>query len=246
MVAHSFSAHKEFRFLLPILPLFCLLCGNHIQDYAALSRGKTKLLVVAGLANFAAVLYLGLLHQRAPIDVNQYIIQLVKHEPQTYSVHYLMGCHSTPLLSHLHNPPVVIKPWALDCSPSCRADPKVECESDRFLRDPEAFVEDAYFHCSDFEEGTCISDLRMLYPDFLVVSAGDVPAIKSRVITMGMREVGRFINGIKGLRAKNVTIFGSEAFDKNNFSTRYILSGSLAMNFDEIVLFANNQINPRF
>jgi hypothetical protein len=203
-------------------------------------------LFVAGMANFAALLYLGLLHQRAPIDVNRYIVQLVKHQPQTYSVHYLMGCHSTPLLSHLHSPPVVINTWALDCSPSCRADPKAECESDRFLRDPEAFVEDSYFRCLGFEEGTCITDMRMFYPDFLVVNAGDVPAIKSRVITMGMREMGRFINGIKGLRAKNLTLFGSDAFDKNKFSTKNFLNGYMSVNFDEIVLFANNQINPRF
>jgi hypothetical protein len=114
------------------------------------------------------------------------------------------------------------------------------------LRDPAAFVEDSYFHCSDFEEGTCISDLRLFYPDFLVVNAGDVPAIESRILTIGMKEVGRFINGIKGLKVQNLVFFGSEAFDKSTFATRNFLEGSLALLVEEIVLFENKNINPRF
>jgi hypothetical protein len=116
--------------------------------------------------------------------VNHKIVQLVEHEPQTYTIHYLMGCHSTPLLSHLHTPPVKFETWTLDCSPECRSSPKIEYESDSFSKEPGTFVEKTYFHCSDFEEGTCVTDLRIFYPDFLVANSGDLPEIGSGVSTM--------------------------------------------------------------
>lgn len=207
---------------------------------------RRRLLAFGALANMVVVMYLGLLHQRAPIKVNRRIVELVKHEPQTYSIHYLMGCHSTPLLSHLHSPPIRFEPWALDCSPSCRADPKVECESDRFSRDAGKFMEDTYFHCSDFEEGTCVTDLRIFYPDFLVAHAGDLPAMQSRIATMGMKEVGRFVNGINGVRVGSRFTLGSDAFAKNSFSRPSFLGGFLVLSLDEFVLFENRRINPRY
>lgn len=246
ILSHSFSEHKEFRFLLPILPLFCLLCGERVQVFVGASASRKKLLALGAMTNLAAVVYLGLLHQRAPIEVNRRIVELVKHEPQTYSIHYLMGCHSTPLLSHLHSPPIKFEPWALDCSPSCRADPKLECESDLFARDPGKFMEDSYFHCSDFEEGTCVSDLRIFYPDFLVAHSGDMPTMQSRIATMGMKEVGRFVNGINGVRVANKYTLGSDAFANDSFSRLSFLDGSLVLSLDEFVLFENSQINPRY
>jgi hypothetical protein len=217
-----------------------------MRVFAETSSSRRKFLVLGALANLIVVMYLGLLHQRAPIEVNRRIVELVKHEPQTYSIHYLMGCHSTPLLSHLHSPPIRFEPWALDCSPSCRKDPKTECESDLFSRDPGKFMEDTYFHCSDFEEGTCVTDLRFFYPDFLVAHAGDIPAMRSRIATMGMKEVGRFVNGINGMSVVNKYTLGSHAFAKDSFSKLSFLGGSLVLSLDEFVLFENRQINPRY
>lgn len=248
VMAHSFSEHKEFRFLLPILPLFCLLCGEGVQNFAARSTLRFYLLVLGATANLGVVLYLGLLHQRGPIEVNRRIIEIVQHEPQTYSIHYLMGCHSTPLLSHLHVPPVRIEPWTLDCSPSCRADPHTLCESELFAKDPARFMEDTYFHCSDLEEGTCVTDLRILYPDFIVARADDLPAMQSRIASMNMEEVGRFVNGINGIQVENHFALGHLALEAKTCSTSRFWAGHLpiTLSFDEIVLFKNRQIHPRY
>eukprot|EP00429_Kryptoperidinium_foliaceum_P046829 CAMPEP_0176125750 /NCGR_PEP_ID=MMETSP0120_2-20121206/63451_1 /TAXON_ID=160619 /ORGANISM="Kryptoperidinium foliaceum, Strain CCMP 1326" /LENGTH=44 /DNA_ID= /DNA_START= /DNA_END= /DNA_ORIENTATION= len=43
------------------------------------------------MANFLVVLYLGLIHQQAPIQVNRRVVELAMHEPQKYTIHYLMG-----------------------------------------------------------------------------------------------------------------------------------------------------------
>lgn len=144
------------------------------------------LVVVATvLLNYPHLLFLSMIHQRAPISVNKAIvnqIRVMEKEPSNnneiesnymqergkglddghpitttslpYRVHYLMGCHSTPLYSHLHipldTPPnqstkkISIDAWTLGCSPKCRADPNIQCESDNFLSNPSRFMQMAY------------------------------------------------------------------------------------------------------
>ena len=242
IAVHSYSEHKEFRFLLPLLPLFCLLSGEKLKKLGKTGRGKI-LLALAGVINVVVVLYLGLIHQRGVISVNREIVHLVHHEPQTYTIHYLMGCHSTPLLSHLHAPPVKFGTWTLDCEPDCRSNPKVECESDLFSKNPGQFMEEKYFHCSDVEVGTCVTDLRIFYPDFLVARSGDLPQMKARIATMNMREVGRFMNGIKGAQVGNklnVGKFGDE------LTILSIWPELLTVSVEEIVLFQNRNTKPRY
>ena len=232
--------------MLPLLPLFCLLSGQRLKDLIESKPRVNLLLTIFGLGNLLAVLYLGLVHQRAPLDVNQEIVRLVKHEPQTYTIHYLMGCHSTPLLSYLHIPPIKFETWTLDCSPECRANPDIECESETFSKDPGRFMEEAYFHCSDFEEGTCVTDLRIFYPDFLVANSADILDMRSRIATMGMKEVARFTNGINGIRFGNVLTLGEDAFANDSFRKVSMLSDLLVLSLDEMVLFESRAVKPRY
>jgi phosphatidylinositol glycan class B len=246
VVTHSYSEHKEFRFLLPLLPLFCLLSGQRLKELIVNKPRGNLLLTMCAWLNLVAVMYLGLVHQRAPLDVNHEIVHLVKHEPQTYTIHYLMGCHSTPLLSHLHIPPIKFETWTLDCSPECRSNPDVECESETFSKDPGRFMEEAYFHCSDFEEGTCVTDLRIFYPDFLVANAGDVPDMRSRISNMGMEEVARFTNGINGIRLAGSLTLGADSFASNAFTKVTMFSDLVVLSLDEMVLFKSEEVKPRY
>lgn len=234
-VAHSFSSHKEFRFLLPILPLFCILSGERLGSLTkSISHGRV-LLVGWLLANLVAVCYLGLIHQRAPIEVNRSILQLTSQEPRTYTIHYLMGCHSTPVLSHLHQPPARYLPWTLDCSPKCRADPEVTCESELFARDPLRFLDETYFGCDDDdeEEETC-SNKSKINPDFLVIEADKLDKTRERLTTMGMNEVGRYTHGLSGVS------FDSE-FVQNDPTKLHII-GPVHLSVDQFVLFRNERI----
>jgi len=189
---HSFSSHKEFRFILPILPLVCILAGSAIHKFiscdddeddnsdnnnnkASSLRSKRKnIVIISILLNYPVLFYLGMVHQRAPISVNQAIssyierLERVKNENNikmdeskeiptfSYSIHYLMGCHSTPLYSHLHIPStrttksndnrsedsIAIDTWTLDCSPECRLNSS--CPSDAFVSDPSDFISKTY------------------------------------------------------------------------------------------------------
>eukprot|EP00980_Cylindrotheca_fusiformis_P009372 scaffold2047_cov129-Cylindrotheca_fusiformis.AAC.51 len=219
---HSFSEHKEFRFLLPLLPIFCLLSGEKIVLLSVRKWGKC-LLVLGAFINYNIVVYLGLFHQRGVISVNREIVQRVEQKSQTYSIHYLMGCHSTPLLSHLHTPPVKFETWYLDCSPECRTNPSLECESDQFSRDPGQFMKDAY--------------LRRPYPDFLVVRSEDLPKMGAKA-TKIMNEVARFPNGINGIQ------FGQDkqADSYNPFGETWHIIGLVALRLDEVVLFQHKKL----
>lgn len=242
ILLHSYSEHKEFRFLLPLLPLFCLLSGEKIAQLSMWRKWGKMLLAFAAFINYNVVVYLGLFHQRGVVSVNREIVRLVKHEPQTYSIHFLMGCHSTPLLSHLHTPPIRFETWHLDCSPECRCSPINECESEKFSRDPGQFMEDAYFHCSDVEVGACVTDLRISYPDFVVVRSTDLPDMESRIRSMNMIEVARFSNGVNGIQLGKITAGESE----NASTTINFLSGSVVLSVEDIVLFKNKKLKPRF
>ena len=195
LIVLSFNAHKEFRYVFPILPLVCLIVGPYLATFCtgidhhhrmdddnddgdrSHRQGhysRCKMLLYCGILvipNLIALLYLGLFHQRGPIAVNQWLVQdtvnrLVQSMPvatipttrsvagatetvdtqrvntTTVQIHYFTGeCHSTPLHSHLHVPPPLrFFTRTLDCSPSCRANPNVECETDQFQRNPVEFL----------------------------------------------------------------------------------------------------------
>jgi hypothetical protein len=213
------------------------------------------ILIIGAFLNFVAILYLGLLHQRAPIDVNRAILKTVKGftQPATvtrlYRVHYLMGCHSTPLLSHLHLPPVKFETWYLDCSPSCRADPTIDCESDAFSKNPQEFIQRKYFKCVDGDETgteTCTalvdSSIGKEFPDFVVCSAGDVGQIKSTLNSMRMKETGRFVNGINGIKLGNYLTLGSDSFVNADFTKMSVFATSITVGLDEMILFQRETI----
>ena len=194
---HSFSEHKEFRFLLPVLPLICILAGHalcrlvHLLHNATSNSGHaaygTKLVFsILILLNYPHLIYLSVIHQRGPIAVNEYLSSAINDDAlqvsqsnkiREYSVHYLTGCHSAPLYSHLHTPNVRVSAWHLDCSPDCRSHQGRVCESDAFLNDPLGFVMSAYGHSVD---GDCIEeDTVKAQPSFLVVMEDDAVIIES-------------------------------------------------------------------
>ncbi|EED91619.1 dolichyl-phosphate-mannose-glycolipid alpha-mannosyltransferase [Thalassiosira pseudonana CCMP1335] len=176
---HSLSAHKEFRFLLPILPLICILVGHAIfqltndtdADVDGNNTSKepdsTKSvpihLVVVGmiLLNVPHLIYLSVIHQRGPIALNQLLASVINEVSRDktdglYSVHYLMGCHSAPVYSHLHIPNISVSAWHLDCSPECRSDSEAVCECDAFSADPLSFIKTVYVGRRDIN--VCIGD----------------------------------------------------------------------------------------
>lgn len=247
-ILHSVSAHKEFRFLLPILPLLCVRAG-HVVSNKMMATRQSRFLVMTWLVlpNLVALVYLGSFHQGAPILINQRIRHLVTHgSKKRYTVHYLMGCHSTPLYSHLHVPTVEIDAWTLDCSPECRASDDLDCESNLFSQNSTWFVDSTYNlveaeanQCSSSDqEKFCLLETRPV-PDLLAVYSLEALVLKSRFERMGLEEVGRFAHAINWVKVGSFQ-FGDD-FSSNGFR-HVLLFGVVELSLEDMVLFAKPEL----
>mmetsp|Transcript_310 Transcript_310/g.449 ORF Transcript_310/g.449 Transcript_310/m.449 type:complete len:598 (+) Transcript_310:130-1923(+) len=246
LTLHSASSHKEFRFLLPLLPLMCIIAGPLLADQLDITKFPRRKVLSASTiflfiaVNLLAFLYLGVLHQRAPLDVNKSIVRQLQQEERISNitnVHYLMGCHSTPLYSHLHVPGIRVEAWYLDCSPTCRSSTILLCESEQFSIDPVSFIENAYeaqLHPSNskrIESSTCVRT----GPDFVVLFSEDAMKIRNQLQSMGLVEVRRFFHNIGG-----VSILNKDSGDdfSNPAYSRFKVANWLEFSFHEMVLYA--------
>jgi phosphatidylinositol glycan class B len=248
----SINSHKEFRFILPVMPLLCLLTAPHVRTVFVgrkRSSKRTRIRIIGTcwvLANLLVVLYLGLFHQSGPISVNREIVRQAreaamvednKNQTGPFSIHYLTGaCHSTPLHSHLHAPPLRFVTWHLDCSPACRSNDTVTCESDQFAQDPTVFMKLAYHGCHShkwWERKQCTTETKSV-PNFLVTFSEYVPLIQDQLNDLGLRETARFAHTMNGARIQGVRI--GEHFGQAAFRRIQLLEG-LEMSVREVVLF---------
>ncbi|KAJ4788433.1 Mannosyltransferase [Rhynchospora pubera] len=153
---YSVLGHKEFRFVLPMLPITLMFSGYCLasmekQTYPPDSRSKNtrttsvsdkdgnrsklKLAIVfLVLTNVPMAIYMTSVHQRGTEDVMFYLSKEA-HKGEVSSILFLMPCHSTPYYSSLH---YNVTMRFLDCTPSERRD--VVDESDQFMLNPSDFV----------------------------------------------------------------------------------------------------------
>lgn len=252
LVAMSLNGHKEFRYIYPVLPLVCLLTAEHVRAIVAGNgRSRLRTLVFGTLfviPNVIAVLYLGLFHQTGPIAVNHAIVeaardQLAQSQTTTYSVHYLTGaCHSTPLHSHLHAPPIHFDTWSLDCSPDCRADPDAVCEYERFDRDPAGFVQEAYSPiCLGEEEDEEVCQIQPDWPvpDFLVTFSSYADLLAPQLGDLGLHITDRFPQHLTGVKVGDTQICLSGCDESQQYHEVF---DWLSFSMEEMVLY---QRRPR-
>ncbi|KAF2736350.1 hypothetical protein EJ04DRAFT_511164 [Polyplosphaeria fusca] len=118
----SAIAHKEVRFLYPVLPFLHVLSAGPLSSFLSpRSASRKAILTLALFVNLLIAGYASQVHQRGVIDVLTYLRH--KHEARvithggktTTTVGFLMPCHSTPWRSHLVH--AGIDAWALTCEP---------------------------------------------------------------------------------------------------------------------------------
>ena len=129
-VALSMTAHKEFRFVLPLLPLACVLSGyaldvietatgsvsaesNSARTANTLAhtwrRAFVAILICALALNAVVAGFVSLVHQRGAIDVVNFLASEAGANGteggagrRLTGVHFLTPCHATPYHSMLH------------------------------------------------------------------------------------------------------------------------------------------------
>lgn len=150
LIVYSIQGHKEFRFVLPMLPIALMFSGYSLSvmaksDSDTRRKGspnshmkrpsKVGFAIFVLLAtNIPMALYMSLVHQRGTEDVMIYLSKEAQNE-KVKGILFLMPCHATPYYSTLHyDLPMRI----LDCSPS--EEKGIPDESDHFMMDPVSFV----------------------------------------------------------------------------------------------------------
>jgi phosphatidylinositol glycan class B len=135
---YSLLAHKEFRFLYPILPLSFIYAGKAIQQMKlAHARWYNVMWFIVILPHVLFAAYFGLLHQRGTIAA---MGTLRDDAENISSVDFLMPCHHAPGYAHLHVGKH-IPMRHLDCSPT--SDNTMD-EADVFHENPLQFVKNTY------------------------------------------------------------------------------------------------------
>ncbi|XP_026724793.1 GPI mannosyltransferase 3 [Trichoplusia ni] len=132
VAAYSFVPHKEFRFVLPLLPILLYLAQDVIVPWSRKAK-KWQLYLVAGsilLGNAGPALYFGLVHQAGTLQVMPLLREAADNRS---SITFLMPCHSTPLYSHLH---LNISTRFLSCSPPLNAS-GATYEAEAFFNNPQ-------------------------------------------------------------------------------------------------------------
>lgn len=150
---YSVLGHKEFRFVLPVLPVALIFSGYSLaalDDHDSLkgerkgslninrrwpSRRQMAIFFLLA-SNIPMAFYMSLVHQRGTEDVMNYLSKEASAE-KVESILFLMPCHATPYYSTLHrNLPMRF----LDCSPREGKGITEPDESDRFMMDPSGFT----------------------------------------------------------------------------------------------------------
>ncbi|XP_014670540.1 PREDICTED: GPI mannosyltransferase 3-like [Priapulus caudatus] len=143
VAALSIPAHKEFRFLLPVLPLVSVYVGHLLDSLAtpATPGGGRRKLAVSLLLGWLIVadaplaLYTSVVHQQGALAIMEHVASVAggRQGAPPASVLFLMPCHSTPFYSHVHANATM---RFLTCEPNLEGAADYEDEADRFYRAP--------------------------------------------------------------------------------------------------------------
>lgn len=132
---YSLAAHKEWRFIHPLLPLFHIFATKSLVDLSRSRKSRkddkkdtlfrklclppiraiylSLILITVPLSGCVILFYCS-----APISVLSYLQSLPPDELQNGGVGFLMPCHSTPGQAFLHREGLENgRMWALGCEP---------------------------------------------------------------------------------------------------------------------------------
>ncbi|CAG9817973.1 unnamed protein product [Phaedon cochleariae] len=143
LTMYSCLPHKEFRFILSLLPLVLYISSRFLSAWSR-KASRAAVWVVATVifvGNVVPMWYLGMVHQRGTLDVMTSLRQISHKNPQQTSLLFLMPCHSTPLYSHLH---INVTTRFLTCLPNLNNIDGYVDEADQFYKNPSAWLRQNY------------------------------------------------------------------------------------------------------
>ncbi|ESP05347.1 hypothetical protein LOTGIDRAFT_181193, partial [Lottia gigantea] len=182
---YSFLPHKEFRFLLPILPLSMHYCGIYFQSLKILQKTKLKsnlskakiFVIILMITNIPLALYFSLIHQRGTILVTKYLYD--ESLEKEVDILFLMPCHSTPYYSYLHRK---VNMRFLTCEPNLSKIENYTEEQDVFYSHPVQWLREEF------------AVKRLPWPSHIVYFNTLQPSINSYLLQSGYKLCDSFFH----------------------------------------------------
>lgn len=142
VIVYSMLAHKEFRFIYPVLPFCMIFCGISLESLKSWRRPAACAVL---FSNLVPALYTGLIHQRGTLDVMGHLQSLCNSSSpsklQQPEILFLMPCHSTPFYSHIH---CSLRMRFLECSPDLTGDEDYVDEAETFFAYPLLWLRNSF------------------------------------------------------------------------------------------------------
>ncbi|XP_031641017.1 GPI mannosyltransferase 3-like [Contarinia nasturtii] len=143
LAVYSFLNHKEFRFILPLLPICLHITADTLKNWSHNASRWAIWIVTLGLLTFNAIpaFYLSWVHQRGTTDIMLSIERIAREyrdvDGHTAKFLFLMPCHSTPFYSHVHQN---VSLRFLTCEPNLNGIENYMDEADKFYANPVAWL----------------------------------------------------------------------------------------------------------
>lgn len=137
LVVLSVLPHKEFRFVLPILPMCFYITSDFLTRWSRTSSSLLLWLVaiILFIGNFIPATYLGVVHQKGTIEVMPHLSKIAREykdeNGNNAKIFFMMPCHSTPYYSHIH---VNVTLRFLTCEPNIEQKENYLDEADQFYK----------------------------------------------------------------------------------------------------------------
>ena len=138
---YSCLSHKEFRFILPLLPMVIYINNSSIYHKQRIVKcRKTILISWFFLSNLIPGLYFSMIHQRGTLETMSAIRNDLKNTKNA-DILFLTPCHATPLYSHIHEN---ISVKFLKCDPNLENKIGYVEEAQRFFAKPMIWINENY------------------------------------------------------------------------------------------------------
>ncbi|XP_076628412.1 phosphatidylinositol glycan anchor biosynthesis class B [Colletes latitarsis] len=140
---YSLLSHKEFRFLLPLLPMLIYICTSCTfrLNVKFAKIGRKIFIALLIISNIIPGVYFCAIHQRGSLDAMDVLHKEIVNAENTTNVLFLTPCHATPLYSHLH---VNVSLKILTCEPNLNNITNYVDEADAFFADPMHWLDHNY------------------------------------------------------------------------------------------------------
>ncbi|CAH0553253.1 unnamed protein product [Brassicogethes aeneus] len=144
VIVYSCLPHKEFRFLLPLLPIVFYISSRFLSSWSR--KANTILLwavaIIIFTGNLGPTWYFSFAHQRGTLDVMDPLREIASNDTSNKHFLFLMPCHSTPYYSHLH---VNVSSRFLTCEPNFnKSNTHYIDEADTFYNNPNVWLRQHY------------------------------------------------------------------------------------------------------